>query len=219
MNPQASNPKGKFITIEGIEGVGKSTNIEFIREFLHEQGIEFVQTREPGGTELAEEIRNLILQERNEKMDNTTELLLVFAARSQHLNIVIKPALDRGCWVLCDRFTDATYAYQGGGRELGADKISVLEHMVHNDLHPDLTLMLDLDPELGLKRAANRGELDRIEKERLDFFQRVRATYLQIAEAEPERCTVIDASQSIEEVRIHTLDAVARLCKEVANLS
>jgi len=217
MNSLAAHQKGRFITIEGVEGVGKSTNIEFIREFLQQRGIEFVLTREPGGTKLAESIRELLLQEHEESVDSTTELLLVFAARAQHLSNVVKPALDRGCWVLCDRFTDATYAYQGGGRELGADRISVLEQMVQGELRPDLTLILDLEPELGLERAANRGELDRFEKERLEFFQRVRNTYLQIAESEPDRCTVVDASRPLEEVKAATLDAVARLCNEVAN--
>ena len=215
MNSVPNRQKGKFITIEGVEGVGKSTNIEFIRDFLIEQGIEFILTREPGGTKLAENIRELLLQEHEEPMSSTTELLLVFAARSQHLSNVIRPALEKGCWVLCDRFTDATYAYQGGGRNLEIEKISLLEQMVQEDLRPDLTLILDLDPELGLKRAANRGELDRFEKERVEFFERVRNTYLDIAASEPERCTIIDASRSLEDVRIATLDAIARLCKEI----
>ena len=216
MNSLSRQQQGKFITIEGVEGVGKSTNIEFIRDYLREQGIEFILTREPGGTKLAESIRELLLQDHEEPMDSTTELLLVFAARSQHLSNVIKPALRRGCWVLCDRFTDATYAYQGGGRDLGVEKIALLEQMVQQDLRPDLTLILDLDPELGLKRAANRGELDRFEKERVDFFERVRNTYLNIAEREPERCTIIDAGRPLEEVRDATLDSIARLCKEVS---
>ncbi|MBT8145261.1 MAG: dTMP kinase [Gammaproteobacteria bacterium] len=217
MNSTSSNQPGKFITIEGVEGVGKSTNIGFIRDYLNERGIEFIQTREPGGTELAESIRALLLQERRETVDSTTELLLVFAARSQHLSNVIRPALERGCWVLCDRFTDATYAYQGGGREIGSEKISILEHMVQDQLRPDLTLILDLDPELGLKRAADRGELDRFEKERVEFFHRVRDTYLQIAEKEPERCKIVDASHPIETVRATTLEFVASLCKEVSS--
>jgi dTMP kinase len=211
--------KGKFITIEGVEGVGKSTNIQFIREFLEHRQIEFILTREPGGTDLAERIRELLLEEHRETMDSTTELLLVFAARSQHLSTVIKPALERGCWILCDRFTDATYAYQGGGRQLDADRIAVLESMVQGALRPDLTLILDLDPELGLQRASDRGELDRFEKERVDFFQRVRSSYLQIANAEPERCKVIDASLPVEQVRAATLAAVAALCDKVAEQS
>lgn len=217
MNSLSERQVGRFITIEGVEGVGKSTNIEFIREFLQQQGIEFILTREPGGTALAEKIRELLLQDHEEHINSTTELLMVFAARAQHLCNVIKPALSRGCWVLCDRFTDATYAYQGGGRELGPEGIAMLEHMVQGELRPDLTLILDLDPETGLQRAASRGELDRFEKERLEFFHRVRSTYLQIAKSEPDRCVVIDASRPLEEVKEATLKAVARLCSEAVN--
>ncbi len=208
---------GKFITIEGIEGVGKSTNIRFIRDYLENAKIEHIQTREPGGTKIAECIRGLLLEEHQEAMDATAELLLVFAARAQHLNTVIRPALDRGCWVVCDRFTDATYAYQGGGRLLDSSKIALLESMVQNSLRPDLTLILDLDPVRGLQRASDRGELDRFEKERLDFFQRVRSSYLQIAAGEPARCKVIDASLSIDAVRAATLGAVTALCDQVAD--
>lgn len=193
--------KGIFITIEGGEGVGKSTNIDSIKSFLDEKGVAFFQTREPGGTLLAEKLRALLLEEHGEEFDSTAELLLMFAARAQHLNTLIRPALDRGTWVLCDRFTDATYAYQGGGRQLDNKLIAQLETLVQRDLRPDLTIILDLDPEAGIERARLRGELDRFEQEQLAFFQRVRASYLEIAENEPLRCAVVDASRPVEEVR------------------
>ncbi|MCB1671766.1 MAG: dTMP kinase [Pseudomonadales bacterium] len=202
---------GKFITIEGVEGVGKSTNIAFIRELLEQRGLELLVTREPGGTELAEQIRELLLADHTEPVDPTAELLLMFAARAQHLHTRIEPALARGCWVLCDRFTDATYAYQGGGRQLDNGTIQILEQLVQGALRPDLTIILDLDPETGLSRATQRGELDRFEKEKLEFFQRVRATYLQRAAAEPARCAVIDAGQPLEQVKSATLEVVERL--------
>lgn len=193
--------KGIFITIEGGEGVGKSTNIDAAISFLQENRIDFIQTREPGGTLLAEKVRTLLLEDHGEDFDTTAELLLMFAARAQHLNTLIKPALDRGTWILCDRFTDATYAYQGGGRQLDTKLISQLETLVQHDLRPDLTIILDLNPAAGIERARQRGELDRFEQEQLAFFQRVRASYLEIAEREPQRCAVIDASRSVEEVR------------------
>ena len=193
--------KGRFITLEGVEGVGKSTNLEVIREFLEAKEIEFIVTREPGGTPLAEEIRELLLANRDEKIHEISELLLVFAARSQHLEALIKPALERGVWVLCDRFTDATYAYQGGGRNLSKDTIAALETLAQGELRPDLTLILDLDPEIGLQRASKRGALDRFEQEQVSFFHKVRATYLARAKAEPRRCRVIDASAPIAQVK------------------
>lgn len=202
---------GKFITVEGVEGVGKSTNIAFISEFLQQRGIDLLLTREPGGTELAEQLRELLLKDRVEAVDPIAELLLVFAARAQHLNTVIRPALQRGTWVLCDRFTDATYAYQGAGRQLDTQVINMLEQLVQKGLKPDLTLILDLDPQTGLNRASERGELDRFEKERLDFFQRVRDCYLDIARNEPSRCAVINAALPLEAVRSATLEVVARL--------
>lgn len=192
---------GQFISLEGVEGVGKSTNLAFIESWLKEKNIPLLVTREPGGTPLAEDIRKVLLTPRDEVMDSTTELLLMFAARAQHLNTVIKPALSAGTWVLCDRFTDATYAYQGGGRKLSTDTISTLETLVQGTLRPDLTLLLDLPPEVGLARADKRGERDRIEKEAIDFFNRVRATYLSRADAEPARYRVIDASFSLDEVQ------------------
>lgn len=189
--------RGKFLTIEGTEGVGKSTNLAFVADWLRARGIEVVVTREPGGTPLAEEVRGLLLSKREEAVDETAELLLVFAARAQHLAHVIKPALARGAWVLSDRFTDATYAYQGGGRGLSKSIIEQLEQLVQGDLRSDLTLILDIDVELGLNRARQRGELDRFESETIGFFERVRAAYRQRAETAPERYAVVDAGQEL----------------------
>jgi dTMP kinase len=195
--------KGLFITVEGVEGVGKSTNIETIKNFLAEKDVECVLTREPGGTLIAEEIREILLKPREEKLTELSELLLVFAARAQHLAAVVKPALVSGKWVICDRFTDATYAYQGGGRGLNKSVITRLEDMVQNDLRPDLTIILDLDPETGMKRVAKRGSLDRFEQEHLEFFNKVRAVYLEIARSEPNRCVIVDASSPIEIVQVN----------------
>lgn len=199
---------GKFLTMEGTEGVGKSTNLAFVRAWLEVRGIELIVTREPGGTPLAEEIRNLLLAKRTEPVDETAELLLVFAARAQHLAQVIKPALARGAWVLSDRFTDATYAYQGGGRGLSLAIIEQLENLVQQQLRPDLTLVLDIDVQKGLERASQRAELDRFESESLAFFERVRAAYHSRAAMAPERYTLIDAGQSLERVQ---QDIAARL--------
>lgn len=196
-----TNNRGKFITIEGTEGVGKSTNIAFIKNFFEEKNIPLVITREPGGTPLAEEIRGLLLKNRDEKMDETAELLLVFAARAQHLEGVILPALDRGEWVLCDRFTDATYAYQGGGRGLSLSMIKELERKVQKGLQPDLTFLLDIDVKTGLERAAQRGELDRFEQEDLEFFEKVREAYLSRANDNPQRFFVVDAMKPLNEVQ------------------
>ena len=178
---------GLFITLEGPEGAGKSTNREYLAECLREQGIEVVLSREPGGTPLAERIRELLLAPSDEIMDSDTELLLVFAARAQHLAQVIRPALARGAVVLCDRFTDATYAYQGGGRGLSEARIAELERFVQGELRPNLTLVFDLPVEIGLSRAAARGRLDRFEQEGRAFFDAVRHTYLQRAQAAPAR--------------------------------
>ncbi len=193
--------QGKFITIEGTEGVGKTTNIEFIQHWLNRRGVEFVSTREPGGTPLAEEVRELLLTPREEKIGDSTELLLMFAGRAQHLDQVILPALDSGTSVLCDRFTDASYAYQGFGREMDCSLITELEQIVQGDLRPDLTLILDISVEIGLKRASERSAPDRFEQEQIEFFDRVRQGYLKIAEENPKRCAVIDASQSLDEVQ------------------
>ena len=193
--------KGLFITVEGVEGAGKSTNIEVIEEFLSERNVDYILTREPGGTLLAEEIRELLLRRHDEEMDAITELLLIFAARAQHLNTKIKRSLAEGMWVLCDRFTDATYAYQGAGRGLDTKLISQLERLVQENLRPDLTVIFDLDARIGLERARQRGQLDRIESQNLEFFQRVREGYQNIASRERARCLVIDASRPREAVR------------------
>jgi len=193
--------RGKFITIEGTEGVGKSTNIEFIKQYLADRNIPLLHTREPGGTPLAEQIREILLENRDEKMDDACELLLVFAARAQHLRTVILPALEQGQWVLCDRFTDATYAYQGGGRGLDVSLINNLEQCVQGDIRPDLTLLLDINVEQGLARAGQRGELDRFENEKIEFFEKVRAAYLDLAQDNPERYVVIDAGKTLDKVQ------------------
>lgn len=203
--------RGKFLTIEGTEGVGKSTNLAFVRDWLSRRGIEVIVTREPGGTPLAEEIRSLLLSKRDESVDETAELLLVFAARAQHLAQVIIPALARGAWVLSDRFTDATYAYQGGGRGLSKSTIAQLEQLVQGDLRPDLTLILDIEVELGLNRARQRGELDRFESEAIVFFERVRAAYCQRAEMAPERYALIDAGKTLEAVQREIDQVLTRL--------
>ena len=193
--------RGKLITVEGTEGVGKTTNIQFIKDWLEAKNLAFVSTREPGGTPLAEQIRELLLAPRDELVCDTAELLLMFAGRAQHLNQVIEPSLAEGAWVLCDRFTDATYAYQGAGRNMRQDLISELELIVQGSLRPDLTLILDIPVEIGLKRASERSEPDRFEQEKTEFFQRVRNGYLDIAKHNPDRCVVIDASQSLEAVQ------------------
>jgi dTMP kinase len=189
---------GKFITIEGGEGVGKSTQISALRDLLVSHGMAVVVTREPGGTPRAERIREILLETTEEAMPPVCELLLMFAGRSTHIENVIRPALQRGIWVICDRFTDATYAYQGGGRGMNLDQIESLERWVQQDLRPDLTLLLDAPVEIGARRAAvrneQRGITDRFEHEQQSFFERVRAAYLQRAASEPQRFAVIDAS-------------------------
>lgn len=193
--------RGKFITIEGTEGVGKTTNIEFIQSWLEAKNLAFVCTREPGGTPLAEQIRELLLAPREELVCSTAELLLMFAGRAQHLHQVIEPVLSEGAWVLCDRFTDATYAYQGAGRNMRTDLIAELEMLVQGSLRPDLTLILDIPVEIGLKRASARSEPDRFEQEQVEFFERVRQGYLEIAADNPDRCVIIDASRPLEAVQ------------------
>ncbi|MYM62180.1 dTMP kinase [Pseudomaricurvus sp. HS19] len=209
--------KGKFITLEGTEGVGKSTNLEFIRHWLQSQGIPLVVTREPGGTPLAEEVRELLLSPRQERVDHKAELLLVFAARAQHLAQVIRPALERGDWVLCDRFTDATFAYQGSGRGLPLSMITELETMVQEGLQPDLTLLLDIDVETGLARASARGDMDRFESEAVEFFQRVRGGYRARMEASPQRFALIDAGQELPAVQADIEQVLQRLVATVAS--
>ena len=192
---------GRFITIEGGEGVGKTSNHHFIADYLRAQSLEVVETREPGGTPLAEEIRNLLLAKRDEAVCDATELLLMFAARAQHIDRVIRPALERGAWVLCDRFTDATYAYQGVARGMDKNFIVDLEQSVQGDLRPDLVVLLDLDPAIGMARAHGRGEIDRIEQESLEFFDRVRSGYLERASATPDKFLVVDASRPLDLVQ------------------
>jgi len=197
----AMSRRGRFITVEGGEGAGKSTCIDSIRHHLEVAGRRVVVTREPGGTPLAEEIRDLLLGQHDGGMANDTELLLVFAARTDHIARVIRPALERGDWVLSDRFTDATYAYQGGGRGLGDERIALLENFVQGDLRPDLTLLLDLPVTIGLARAAGREAVpDRFEREAAAFFERVRTAYRERAAREPERFRIVDASQPLDQV-------------------
>jgi dTMP kinase len=193
--------KGLFITLEGGEGVGKTTNLMFIKQFLETKGIAVVVTREPGGTVLAEKLRGLLLENQTELISEKTELLLMFAARAQHLKNVIEPALERGDWVLCDRFTDATYAYQGGGRGIDTNLIAWLEQFVQDELRPDLTLLFDAPMELGMQRAKKRGALDRFESEKLDFFNKVREAYLQRARQYSGRIKIVDATHSLENVQ------------------
>ena len=192
---------GKFITIEGGEGAGKSTNIDFIKAFLNKKGIDIVFTREPGGTPLAERIREILLDKSETSIYSDTELLLMFAARAQHINEVILPAINKGSWVICDRFTDATYAYQGGGRGIDMQRIEILENWVQGDLRPDLTIIFDLPIELGLERAGKRSQPDRFELEDLEFFQRVREAYLSRAKQRPEKYAVINAEPNLSSVQ------------------
>ena len=193
--------RGLFITVEGGEGVGKSTNISFMQGILAQQGVEVVITREPGGTPLAEEIRDVLLKNREEQVVSETELLLMFAARAQHLYQKIVPALEQGKWVISDRFTDATYAYQSGGRGVPAEKVALLENFVQGDIRPDITFLFDAPIEIGMARAQKRGVLDRFEEEKNSFFTRVRENYLQRAAKEPQRFQIIDASQNLEVVQ------------------
>lgn len=195
-------PRGRFITLEGIDGAGKSTHMAWIRDTLARRGHRVVATREPGGTALGERLRELLL---GETMTHDTEALLMFAARREHLEQVIRPALARGEWVLCDRFTDATYAYQGGGHGVSVEHIRQLEDWVHGDCAPELTLLFDVPPDVSRARLASNARdgrvLDKFEREREAFFERVRAVYLQRARAEPQRFRSIDSSRSFDEVR------------------
>lgn len=192
---------GCFITVEGGEGAGKTTQLVFMRTVLERAGRRVTLTREPGGTPLGEEIRALLLDHRHDGMALATETLLMFAARAEHLERVIRPALAAGDWILCDRFTDATYAYQGGGRGLPPERIAILEDWTQGDLRPDLTLVFDLPVEMGLERAGQRGAVDRFEREEMAFFERVRATYLERASRDPERYRIVDADRPVETVR------------------
>ncbi|GAB0149180.1 MULTISPECIES: dTMP kinase [Marichromatium] len=197
----ASTEAGRFITLEGIEGAGKSTQVERLAGALRAQGRRVITTREPGGAPIAEHIRELLLDPEHGAMCETAELLLMFAARAEHLDKTIRPALETGVWVICDRFTDATYAYQGGGRGLDVAPIATLERLVQGALRPDLTLVFDLPPAQGLARArARAGATDRFERETLRFFEAVRSVYLTRAATMPERYRVIDAAAPLESV-------------------
>jgi len=202
--------RGRFISLEGLEGVGKTTNREFVHRLLQDAGVSPVVSREPGGTPLGERLRNMVLHE-DIDMQAQTELLLVAAARVEHIAQVIEPALVRGEWVLCDRFTDASVAYQGGGRLLGGECVLQLHQLMGADLQPDLTLLLDMPVQAGLQRMAARGEPDRIEREAVAFFERARQAYLERAAAQPERVKVIDAGQTLPEVQEHIRRAVQPL--------
>ncbi|WP_297792346.1 dTMP kinase [uncultured Marinobacter sp.] len=208
--------RGRFITFEGTEGVGKSTQLRTAADTLAALGVEFIVTREPGGTPMAEAIRELLLAPRDEPVNDITELLLMFAARAQHLHTRILPELKAGRWVLCDRFTDATFAYQGGGRGVPAERIALLEDLVQGNVRPDQVILLDAPVETGMTRARHRGDLDRFEQEALAFFERIRATYLQRASADPERYQIVDAARPLEVV---TEDVESRISAMVANAS
>lgn len=203
--------RGKFITLEGGEGVGKSTNLAFIKDYLEQHDLTVVVTREPGGTQLAEKIRELLLDNQSEAISEQAELLMMFAARAQHIKHVIEPALASGKWVLCDRFTDATYAYQGGGRNMKISTIEWLENLVQGPLRPDLTLLLDAPVEIGIARARERGAFDRFESEKVSFFESVRRAYLLQAELHPERIKLIKANQPLADVQRAIADTIRTL--------
>ena len=210
MTPQ----RGRFITVEGGEGVGKSTNIRFLTGLIEAQGYAVRETREPGGTPLAERIRQLLLEHGEESLPDTAELLLFFAARSLNIENLVRPALAAGEWVVCDRFTDASRAYQGSGRGLSRQRIETLADWVHGDLQPDLTILLDAPAAVGRSRAERRGAADRLESEQAAFYQRVRDGYLALAAAEPERFAVIDASGELADVQAAIRVAMDRLFNE-----
>lgn len=200
--------KAKFITLEGIDGAGKSTHLNWLADRLRQRGIRVLVTREPGGTPLGETLREILL---NQSMHLETEALLMFAARREHLDKVILPALGQGTWVISDRFTDASFAYQGGGRGLDEGKLQTLEQWVQQGMEPDLTLLFDVPPEVASQRLANNTSLDKFEQEQLDFFQRVRHVYLQRAAQFPERFRVIDGTRSIQEIRVELEKIIATI--------
>ena len=193
--------KGLFITLEGIEGAGKSTVVDFIEDFLTKEGHDVIKTREPGGTVIGEQIREILLKNENSTLTYDTELLLVFSARAQHIQEVILPALSSEKTILCDRFTDASYAYQGGGRGIDASRINLLEKWVQGDLRPNLTLLFDLDVSIGMQRTKKRSDADRFEREEINFFEKIRNTYLERAKKEPQRFRIINAASSLENVK------------------
>jgi len=203
---------GKFITVEGIEGAGKSTAVKYIQEYFLKKGKEIIVTREPGGTPVAEEIRHLLLNPHTKEIiDPKAELLLMFASRAQHIAGVISPALSAGKWVICDRFVDATYAYQSAGRGLDAKWIALLEKFVVNNLSPTLTILLDIEPALGLARSRRRGPQDRFEKETVEFFEKVRHAYLELAQQHKKRFAIINAAESLSAVQTQLQDALHEL--------
>jgi len=206
--------RGKFITVEGGEGVGKTTNIEYLAGLIEARGYKVCRTREPGGTPLAERIRGLLLEHGDEPLPDIAELLLFFASRALNIDNTIRPALAAGEWVLCDRFTDASRAYQGAGRGLDAQRIDTLAEWVQEGLTPDLTLLLDAPAEVGMGRAGRRGTADRMEVEQASFYSRVRDGYLQLAAAEPQRFAVVDASQELAAVEADIARAMQRLFSE-----
>ncbi len=204
-------PGGAFVVLEGTEGVGKTTQIHAIRDHLENLDQTVVLTREPGGTRLAEDIRAILLDKANTEMTNKAELLLIFAARAEHVDQVINPALKAGQWVVSDRFTDATYAYQGGGRGIAVSDIETIEHWTLGRLVPDRVFLLDAPPEIGMRRMMRRGVPDRFERERLEFFQRVRAAYLERAGRNSDRYQIVDAGKPAAEVTAAILDGLAEL--------
>ena len=207
--------RGKFITIEGQDGAGKSTNVSAMQEYLSSNSIDFIHTREPGGTDLGEKLRELLLNS-SEPIADKSELLMMFAARAQHIESVIEPALSSGTWVLCDRFTDASYAYQGAGRGISFDDIALLESYVQQGLTPDLTLVLDLPVQLSEQRAGQRSVPDRFEQQQQDFKQKVRDCYLQRAQDEPVRMKVIDAAKPLDDVKVSVINVLSEFCSSYA---
>jgi len=210
--PVSKTGAGKFITVEGQDGAGKTTNIKFIEDVLRGYGFDVYLTREPGGTDLGEILRRLVLQEHELHIDALAELLIIFAARAQHLSERILPALSTGAWVLCDRFTDATFAYQSGGRGLPWSHVEVLERMVQGDLRPDLTVLLDVDPETGVRRTRQRSntEPDRFEAQKVGFRRKVRKAYLDLAQSDPGRIRIVDASAAVRDVQVQIRRVIER---------
>lgn len=207
----SSIDKGLFITFEGVEGAGKTTNIEYIAEKINDAGHEILLTREPGGTELGEAIRELLISKDFPEMHHNTELLLMFAARAEHLQKKIIPALEQGKWVLCDRFTDATYAYQGAGRDIDQGNIRALENLVQGSLRPDYTFLFDIDADIGLARAKSRGETDRFEQQHIDFFNRVRSQYLTMADENKSRYRIVQAQFDLATVQKQIDDLLSQI--------
>jgi len=205
---------GLFISLEGPEGSGKSTNALYITDLLKQQKISVKASREPGGTNIGESLRNLLLAKETGNLSGETELLMMFAARLEHVNQLIKPTLKSGSWLLCDRFTASSYAYQGGGRGLELEKIAQLEQWCLADFRPDLTLVFDVSVETTLKRITNRGSLDRFEDQEIEFFYRVKETFLQLAKDQPQRYRVIDANQPLDQVQKEVSDILEPIIKQ-----